>query len=183
MMLITALRLGVVLTLGLSIFLANMNGYEWSIRTSGEIISMLFAQLMLLVVAVIYVIEPFWRMRMVTALGMAISARARHHSSSVLVSIGALAALWLAQAIIVAALALGVSVVIVPLALVEYSVNGLVFCSPAIFLFILIAAFYGFYTSVRAWSLRYAVRWAAPQEGAEQVYGNCQPLEPIRGRG
>ncbi len=28
-----------------------------------------------------------------------------------------------------------------------------------------------------------AVRWAAPQEGAEQVYGNCQPLEPIRGRG
>lgn len=161
MTMIVALRLAVVLTLGLSVFLAVMTGYEWSARTSGEVVSTLLGQLILVVVALIYVAEPFWRMRMVTALGLAISARAQRHSSSVLVGVGALAAFWLAQGIILAALALGVSVVILPLALVEYAVNGLIFCSPAIFLIILFVAFYGLYTSVQAWSLRRAVRWAA----------------------
>jgi hypothetical protein len=161
MTLITALRLGIVLTLGLNTLIIMLQDSAGVTRTSGEIISTLFAQLVLVVVAVIYVIEPFWRMRMVTALGMAISARARQHASSVLVGIGALAALWLSQGIIVTAIAFGVSVFIMPLALVEYSVNGLIFCSPAIFLIALIAAFYGFYSVVQAWSQRYAERWAA----------------------
>lgn len=161
MTVIVALRVAVSLTAGMSFLLDLLQDTAWSGRTSGEIISVLFGQLMLVVVAVIYVIEPFWRMRMVTALGMAISARARQHVSSLLAGIGALAALWLAQGIIVAAMALGVSVIIVPLGLVEYSVNGLIFCAPTVFLVVLVATFYGFYSSVQAWSLRYAVRWAA----------------------
>ena len=161
LMLITALRLGVVLTVGLSTLIFMVQDSVGVARTPGETISNLLAQLVLVVVAMIYVAEPFWRMRMVTALGMAISARAQRHTSSVLVGIGALAALWLAQGVILAALSIGVSVVIMPLALVEYSANGLIFCSPAIFLIVVFVAFYGLYSSVRVWSLRRAVRWAA----------------------
>lgn len=161
MTLIAALRIAVALTLGISLVLDMFRDTAWSGRAPGEVISALSGQLILVVVAVIYVVEPFYRMRMVTALGVAISARARSHVSSVLVGVGALAALWLAQGIVVAAMALAVSAILLPLALVEYSVNSLIFCSPSLFLVILIATFYGFYSAVQAWSLRYAERWVA----------------------
>jgi hypothetical protein len=161
MMLIVSARIAVALTVGVSTLIYSVQDTAWSRRTSGEIVSVLLGQLVVVVVAAIYLVEPFWRMRMVTALGMAISARAQQHASSVLVAIGALAALWLAQGVILAAMALGVSVIFVPLGLVEYSVNGLIFCSPLVFLIFLLAACYGFYSVVQAWGLRYAVRWAA----------------------
>ncbi|MFN8451712.1 MAG: hypothetical protein U0521_24750 [Anaerolineae bacterium] len=161
MMLITALRIAVALTLGISVLGIAWQDTTAGVRTTGEIISSLLGQLVLIVVAVIYVVEPFYRMRVVTALGVAISARARSHVSSVLVGVGALAALWLAQGIVITAMAFAVSAILLPLALVEYSVNSLIFCAPSVFLVILVATFYGFYSAVQAWSLRYAERWVA----------------------
>ena len=161
MTLITSLRIAVALTLGISVLGIAWQDTTAGVRTTGEIISSLLGQLVLIVVAVIYVVEPFYRMRVVTALGVAISARARSHVSSVLVGVGALAALWLAQGIVITAMAFAVSAILVPLALVEYSVNSLIFCAPSVFLVILVATFYGFYSAVQAWSLRYAERWVA----------------------
>ena len=161
MSLITALRIAVALTLGISVLGLAWQDTTAGVRTTGEIISSLLGQLVLIVVAVIYVVEPFYRMRVVTALGVAISARARSHVSSVLVGVGALAALWLAQGIVITAMAFAVSAILLPLALVEYSVNSLIFCAPSVFLVILVATFYGFYSAVQAWSLRYAERWVA----------------------
>jgi hypothetical protein len=161
MALIIGGRIAVALTVGLTEAVLMMTSTEAPARSSGEIVSVLLGQLVVVVVMTIYVIEPFWRMRTVTALGMAISTRAQQHALSVLVAIGALAALWLAQGVILAAMALGVSVIFVPLALVEYSINGLIFCSPLVFLILLLVTFYGFYALVQAWGLRYAERWAA----------------------
>jgi hypothetical protein len=161
MALIIGSRIAVALTVGLIELVLVMTSTEAPTRTSGEIVSVLLSQLILVILIALYVIEPFLRMRMVTALGMAISARAQQHALSVLVAIGTLVALWLAQGVIIAAIALGVSVIFLPLALVEYSVNGLIFCSPLIFLILLLVAFFGFYSVVRAWGLRHAERWAA----------------------
>lgn len=161
MALIVGSRAGLALTVGLSEIVQVMTSSEAITRSSGEIISLLFMQGVLVIFACIYVIEPYWRMRTVTALGLAVSARTRERLSTVLVAVGALAAFWLAQGIVIVAMMFGTSVLLLPLGLVEYSVNRLVFCAPLIFLILLLAAVYGFYSTLRAWGLRYAERWTA----------------------
>ena len=108
----------------------------------------------------IYILEPFWRMRAVTALGVAISARWQH-SMSALAAVGAIFALWLVQGFIILALGLGISLLIFPLSLLEYEAFSVTFCSPLLIVVISAATVYGFYSIVQTWSLRRAERWLA----------------------
>jgi hypothetical protein len=161
MVLIIGSRLAAALTFGLSMFLDVLTGYGWNTQPRGAVISTLIGQAVLVFFAALFIIEPFWRMRAVTALGMAISARARERATSVLAAVGVLAAFWLVQGIIITAMVFAVSVILLPLGVVEYSVNRLIICAPLLFVVVLLATVYGFYSAVQAWSLRYAERWTA----------------------
>ncbi len=162
MTLIVGVRSAVILITIIGTVLAFVRRDPLYTVSQQETITSLMGQLMVLTVSALFVVEPFWRMRTVTALGVAISARARQQVSSVLAGIGSLAALWLAEGIIVGAMVLGTSAVVAPLALIEFSVNSqLIFCAPLLFIGVMIVAVYGFYATVQAWSIRRAERWAA----------------------
>jgi hypothetical protein len=161
MALIIGSRVAVALALGLRFVIDSLDDVAWAGRTPGDIVSILLGQAALFVFAAVYAVEPFWRMRAVTTLGVAISARVRERISSVLLAVGALAAFWLAQGIIIAAMIFAVSVILLPLGVVEYSVNRLIICAPLLFVVVLLATVYGFYSAVQAWGLRCALRWTA----------------------
>lgn len=55
----------------------------------------------LFIFAVVYVIEPTWRLRGITALGLAISSRVRNLVSISLAAIGAVGGVWLSQAMVI----------------------------------------------------------------------------------
>lgn len=62
-----------------------------------EVSSSLF---ILSIFTIIYLVEPLWRMRALTALGMAISARIHNLVFSTLAGLGSLIAVWISQAMI-----------------------------------------------------------------------------------
>jgi hypothetical protein len=51
--------------------------------------------------ATVYVLEPFWRMRALVALGLWLSSRFRNSLSLVLVALGSVFAVWLSQVVII----------------------------------------------------------------------------------
>jgi len=114
----------------------------------------LFAFAILITTLIIYVVEPYWRMRAMTALGMVISSYVLNAPLAMLASLGAIFAVWLAQAVILAMLVFGLGFLLSP-TIFLYSAS-----STFGFLYILIAAgvtaatIYGFYTLVQNWSLR-----------------------------
>ncbi len=109
----------------------------------------------------VYVIEPFWRTRAVTALGVAISARTQQHAFGVLAALAAVMALWLAQGCVLLAMGAFASAFIVPLALAETSAIQITICSPLLLLGMFAGVVYGFYNIIQTWSLRSAERWLA----------------------
>jgi hypothetical protein len=62
----------------------------------------------------VYIVEPFWRMRAMTALGLAISARVASLTSGLLAGFGAIVGVWVVQAIIMGVV-LGVCVFVLSL--------------------------------------------------------------------
>ncbi len=55
--------------------------------------------------AITYIMEPYWRMRAVTSLGVALSARTMHGASATLNAGFSLIAFWIGQIVVIAALA------------------------------------------------------------------------------
>jgi hypothetical protein len=103
-------------------------------------------------------------MRTITALGVAISARAQQQTSSVLAAVGAVVAVWIVQAIILFALTLAGSTLFAGLAFFEMMALQVVIFTPTFLLMLIAAAIYGFYSVVQTWSLRRAERWVARSE-------------------
>ncbi|MBE2270021.1 MAG: hypothetical protein IAE80_17420 [Anaerolinea sp.] len=102
--------------------------------------------------AIIYVLEPYWRMKAVTALGVALSARMLNGVSTTLAAGFALLAFWLAQGIFIVALAFVLSFSLVLVFADEFA---LIVCFP----FLVAVAggtIYGFYSFVQTASLRHA---------------------------
>ncbi len=165
MALIVGLQIVVSLTIICGVLLLLIRDQFLAYFVPSELATAVTGQLMLVAGCIVFVIEPFWRMRAVTALGVAISARAHHPTSAVLSATGAVAALWLTQGLVALALAFGVTTLVLPLAVLEMTFNALVFCAPLIFLVVSSATVYGFYSVVQTWSLRRAERWIAAQSG------------------
>lgn len=101
--------------------------------------------------ALIYVIEPLWRMRAVTALGMAVSSHVTSGIAVVLSSALSIFAFWLAQAIVGFVL-LGLLAFI----LLPFAVETLLLITLPLTLALLAAVIYGFYSMVQVTSLRHA---------------------------
>jgi hypothetical protein len=160
MALIIALRIAVVLMGGLTVALGILSD---PVRYSTVDLPPLVTALLLVnaaACAVFYIVEPFWRMRTVTAIGLAVSARVGHAASSVVFGVGALAAFWLAQSFVAFALLLIVGIIIAPLASVEVLLVQGVICSPLLFLGVVGVTIYGFYSVVHSWGLRRALNFA-----------------------
>ncbi len=105
--------------------------------------------------AAIYIFEPFWRMKAMTALGLTISSYVLDGPLAMLSALGAIFAVWLGQALVLLSLIFGFGV-FAPL---------FFFTSTATFLYVYVLAIslinglviYGFYVLVQEWGLRRAV--------------------------
>ena len=116
----------------------------------------ILALVVVAVTGVVYVVEPFWRARAMTALGMVLSAYIQSVPMALLAGLGVIFAVWLLQIIIVIALVLGLGIglgtVFSPLMIGSSAL--------AVGLYLLISCvitavtIYGFYSLVQTWSLR-----------------------------
>ncbi len=156
MMVVIALRLAAVLIALVSLMVALLRDRPASGQSWGDFFIVL---LMFVVGGLLLLLEPFWRMRTVTALGIAVSMRAHTSVSAVLLAGGAIFALWLLQGFIAFSIAVIVALVILPLALLEYAALQTTILSPLAFLALISATVYGFYSILQSWSLRRARRW------------------------
>lgn len=119
------------------------------------------AGLVLLIIVLtltVYVIEPLWRVKAVTALGMAISAYAFDIPLATLLAVLVVFAMWVLQIMVVAALTLGLGAgfnIFIMQAILDVNVSN--FAWLLYFLLcglILTVTIYGFYAILQAWGLR-----------------------------
>lgn len=104
---VIGLRIGIIVLVLLHLFIVPyLDGYENNFL---EDLSNSFVNypiefstslLTLIIFTIIYLIEPLWRMRALTALGMAISAQIHNLVFSTLAGLGSLLAVWISQALI-----------------------------------------------------------------------------------
>jgi hypothetical protein len=107
-----------------------------------------FIFLSFLVAAVTYLIEPFWRARAVTALGLDISIRLRSSLSVTLSAIGSVLALWILQPIIIGGIFYCFGTTFLGM-LFYNQINSFVTGIIVFFIALFIAAvFYGFYAAL-----------------------------------
>jgi hypothetical protein len=158
MVTIIALRLAVLLMGVISILLILVHTGTFAFIRPADLILELS---LVIAFGLVYLIEPWWRMRTVTALGVAISARTRAPVSAVLAAGGMVFGIWLLQGLIVFALALALTIIIVPLAFAEYSVLETSIIAPLMFIALVVVTVYGFYSIIQVWGLRRAERWIA----------------------
>lgn len=118
-----------------------------------------FVLVNIVIFTVVYLIEPFWRMRAMTALGISLSARFRNLTTASLVALAAIGLVWLSQVVIMgfiiwlmisflSSMFVGVSSEVLPVLCVT------TFCAGTGFVI------YWYYRSLRATSLNRAVQFA-----------------------
>jgi hypothetical protein len=107
---------------------------------------------------IIYVIEPYWRMQAMTALGMVLSAYIENVPMATMAAVGAMFAVWLAQTAIILALVTGLtfgsSVALAPLFIANSGALYPVFIYLLLACLATAATIYGFYALLQTWSLR-----------------------------
>ena len=105
----------------------------------------------------LYLLEPFWRVRGMTAFGLFISTRERHSNSALLSAFLGLLALWFLQAIILSAVLFGTTFAVMPLLFMSSAstfsyVIG--FFWNTIMVSIFVSGIFGFHHLLERWSLR-----------------------------
>lgn len=153
---VATIILGLIIFPFLPLFLLGDDGFFSSLRDSliQEPFGTLFGFAVIVLTLTVYIIEPYWRMKAMTALGMVISSYILNTPLATLAGIGAIFAVWLVQIVIAAMLVFGLGFLISP--------TIFLYSSSAAFglIFVLIAAaitaatIYGFYSLVQIWSLR-----------------------------
>ncbi|MCC6612941.1 MAG: hypothetical protein IT320_05640 [Anaerolineae bacterium] len=132
---------------------SSLDGASIGVVVSGLVVTFLLALL--------YLLEPFWRVRAVSAFGVYVSVRERNTTSALLISILGLFGLWLAQAILLGSVSMGLIFAVVPLLFgltaVGTSYVFTLFCN-GLFLITFVSSVYGFHHLVERWSLRQAQR-------------------------
>lgn len=169
MMLVVALRAAAVLVAGGSLVRMAFEDVQRFSTLDMPLPAFLLLILAAAACALFYVIEPFWRMRTVTAIGLAVSARVGHTVSSVVFAVGVLGAFWLAQGFVAFALLVIVGLTIAPLASVEVMLMQGVLCSPVLFVALVGVTIYGFYSVFHTWGIRRALRFTARLDLSERT--------------
>jgi hypothetical protein len=99
---------------------------------------------------VVFVLEPLWRVRAMTALGIAISTRVRNPALAILLGFLAIPAVWITQMVV-----LGVISWVVLTSLVFVYASLMCMFSYAVVLAVLV---YFFYDRLQTWALHHAIR-------------------------
>lgn len=160
--LIVAARIASILMIALTVPITFLD--RTGVFAGMPALPFIFAALTCGGVALIFSLEPFWRMRAVTALGIAASSRGRQPISAVLVSIGTIFAFWLGQGMVVAALFFGAGLMITPLVMLETSLGRGVIFSPLFLLASIMLMVYGYYSLIQTFALRRAERFTARRD-------------------
>lgn len=145
-----------------ALFLINVFGLSYVVAGSPPFLRDELAAAPLIIGAVaafgaVYLFEPLWRVRTMTALGMVISAHVLESALSTLAAGGALLLVWLAQALILGALLTSLWVALMPVMLFGADVLT---ASAALlgFSVIIAVAMFGFHLVVTRWGLRRVYR-------------------------
>ncbi len=105
----------------------------------------------------LYLLEPFWRVRGMTAFGLFISTRDRSSSSAILAAFVGLLALWFVQAIILSAVLFGTTFAVMPLLLLSSASTfsyAIGFFWNLVMVSIFVSGIFGFHHLLERWSLR-----------------------------
>ena len=109
----------------------------------------------------VYIVEPYWRMRAITALAVAISARTQHHLASLWLGIAVLAVFWLVQGTVTVLLVGAFLFYFSQMLGFDQPANQMSACVPLVFLALSLWLIYAFYAFLQSWSLRHAAGWIA----------------------
>lgn len=157
---IVAIRLALAL-IGLIILLRDITRIpdgDVMVSAVGAIVGGLAVTFLL---TILYLFEPFWRVRAITAFGVYVSVRERNTASALLAAILGLGGMWLAQAILLGSVVMGLAFAVVPLLFGVSAVGSSylfsLFCN-GLFIVLFISSVYGFHHLVERWSLRQAQR-------------------------
>jgi hypothetical protein len=101
-------------------------------------------------ISAFFVLEPLWRMKTMTALGLLVSSYTRNPMSSPLAAFGVTMCVWVAQFVIFGAVMIGMGALFFPLLFFGSSL----ICVPFVAILLALTAIYGFYEIVQRWSLR-----------------------------
>ena len=149
---IAVFLIAAIVTIGA--YLAEVSSY-WQYRTVQESAAFFLVNLVPFAALFgVFILEPLWRMRAMTALGMVISARLRDDASAALLAIAMVMALWLTQAIVITAVVAGLSALLFVLS--ALSMGAL--CAPIAMVLVIFPTVYGFYSLLKTWSLRQVAR-------------------------
>lgn len=151
---VIGLRIITSLIAAIGFFARYLDATNPSVRNSlgFGLLFVVFSLVPFVVLFGIFALEPLWRMRAVTALGMVISARVRDGASAALLAVATVLALWIVQALVLVAVVAGLGVLL----FVLFNVLGL--CAPTILPLIVFPTVYGFYSILKTWSLRQVAR-------------------------
>lgn len=114
----------------------------------------LFAFASLMLTLAVYLVEPYWRMKAMTSLGMVISSYILNPPLATLAGVGAIFAVWLLQIVIAGMLIFGLGFLLSPTVFLFSSSAGFAVFYILIAVAITGATIYGFYTLLQNWSLR-----------------------------
>ncbi len=139
---IFAVRLSFVL-FGFATWLLNDGLYGFQVQ-----LEQILGYLVILVAVVTYLVEPFWRAEVVTAIGLAISSRFRSGLSLILGAVGSVLTFWIVQPLVLGAIfwcsgaALGRFVFSINSSALAYFVGFLISLY-------MVAVLYGFYAIIK----------------------------------
>lgn len=144
------LRLGVAIITLIFLVLPYLN----NVSVDGYFFVTLFIVGLMLAV---YVLEPFWRARALTAVGIFVSSLNRSTSATFLTAFFSLFIVWLLQSAVIGAAMFGITWIALGLASASsgYMASFLFsLCFTGVWLAILCSAIYGFYHLLEQWALR-----------------------------
>jgi hypothetical protein len=161
MSLILATRIGVLVIFPLNLVYEYLTEPDYNLFSGAALLTVVAVLALMAGSAALFVLEPFWRMSAVTALGVAASARAGQPAFGILRALWSLFVFWAGQGLFVGAFLVVTVTMLFPLISLEvFGTNQLIF-SPLILLVIIAVTVYGFYSIFLTAALRRAERLVA----------------------
>ncbi|MDX2139829.1 MAG: hypothetical protein SF123_17215 [Chloroflexota bacterium] len=139
MLMLVGTRLGILALGGILLMLA---AYSYGGGIQLRRLEEFYTFFCIIVLCAVYVIEPYWRMKAMTAVGVAISALNRSTTSAMLGAFGSLVGAWILQVLVV-----GVSMYVTSRLMFNSSFSGtiVVMCNITLLIAVFIGTLYGFF--------------------------------------
>jgi hypothetical protein len=142
MLMLIGTRLGILALGGLLLLLAAYSyGVGIQLRTFEEF----YAFLCLMILCAVYVIEPYWRMKAMTAVGVAISSLNRSTANAMLGAFGSLIGAWILQVLVVGGALYVTGNLMFNSSYGGSSSNFILICNVTVLIVVFVGTLYGFF--------------------------------------